>query len=154
MSAPKQCPECAAPVTGAANCAYCGARILDVPTEEYVEPLRLFMKRHDRDIGQHYSPWMWIALLTTLGGPVGGYYGGALYDWPWVTAIGVFLVGGTWFCIAIGKADARYARRVFLPPLRELMRTKSYSKKVVKTIANAELDETRAVELLKVVEEL
>ncbi|MBW2456528.1 MAG: hypothetical protein JRI68_18565 [Deltaproteobacteria bacterium] len=154
MSAPKNCPQCAAPTTGAANCAYCGARILEIPTEEYIADLRAFMKRHDRDIGQHYSPWMWVALLITLGGPVAGYFAGSTYDWPWVTAIGVFLAGCTWFCIAIGHADARYAKRKFLPELLELLARKGYSVAVAKNTAQAELDETRAEELLKVVEKL
>ncbi len=154
MTAPRTCPQCGAPTTGAAHCGYCDARILEAPTEEYLVDLRIFMKTHDKAIGEHYSPWMWVGLLTALGGPVGGYYAGATYDWPWVTAIGIFLVGCIWFIVAIGYADARYAKRKFLPKLRELMARKGYSVTVTKKTAEAELDETRSEQLLKIVETL
>jgi MFS family permease len=154
MTAPMTCPQCAAPTTGAVNCAYCGARVQEAPTAEYLEDLQGFLRSHNQTVAQHYSPWMGVSLLITLGGPVAGYYGGATYDWPWVTAFGVFVVGALCFIIAIGKADARYARKHFIPELRQLMARKGYSTEVVKRTGRAELKATSAEQLLAAIERL
>jgi len=119
------------------------------------EELRSFMKRYDDDYrSSSKGPELAIALLTTLASPFGGYLLGSTYDWPWATAIGLFLFGVTWFINAGFRAEARYARDQFLPALRELMARNGYSVDVVKETARSELHPTRSTRLLKVVDEL
>jgi hypothetical protein len=120
-----------------------------------LEELRRFMKRYNDDFRlSPSSPELPIAALTTLASPFGGYILGSTYDWPWVTALGLFLLCITWFFNAVARNVARYVRSPFLPALRELMARQGYAVDVVKQTAQAELSTTLADALLKVVDEL
>jgi hypothetical protein len=120
-----------------------------------LEELRRFMKRHQEDfLSSSRGPETPSAALTTLVSPFGGYLLGSTYNWPWVTAIGLFLLSVTWFFNAAARARARYIRSEFLPALQELMARNGYSVDLVKETARSELSVALADSLLDVAHEL
>ncbi len=126
------------------------------------EELRSFMEQHAKGIVNASGPEIMIAGLTMVLGPFLGPV--AVHELEWfghestatLLAMGVcvFVLGAAWMFNAVSRDSRRYARKVFLPKLRELMARNGYSVAVVKETARAELGATIAKALLKAVDEL
>jgi len=126
-------------------------RQLEQAERAKLNELRSFMELHNQGIRKCSSMETGIATVIFWGGLFGGgALLGSLYDHPFLTEIGLVLIGVVWMVNSSRRDNRRYARETFLPALRELMTSNGYSVEVVEQTARSELTRPEAAPLLEV----